>query len=419
MKAPIQTALLVSLLFALPCRAEQPDILVVTFHPQCPGGGGPESLGGIVGALGKVAIGGVIDWVGTLAKAQGEDKSEGVGKGIGYNTFFEIDGKGQITRTVGCLSILRPGRGSEPPAPDSDAARVLARMTGLLKAEAKNVTAAPDFYADFEIVSFDGHQDVFALRILNLYLGHTNISGWSKRERGIDIAISFSVPGSPQQPFASAMFSFSDLEPGKLRSRDNDSLFRSTSGLLPAPPFQQDEQIWVDQAKDRNKEILAYNAAEKLRFQHTAYTEKSPRPLALDTKKLGLINATVTVTENRAGSQFWAAIASAFQSKKDELNTAAVTTLIPEERRAAQLEQESTSITKRNLADSAYSDYLAAKLDAEDKGVALAQLKDNVSFQEKSKATTALLQAQIAANIAARTARIVPLPFPEVVLPVD
>lgn len=414
MKMYTLAALLSLALCGATCRAETgQESLVVSFHAACPGAEKPEGLGTVFGALGKVIVGGVVDWVGVMATAQGEDKRAIVGAGFGNDRFFSLDAQGAVKRTLGCLSVLRPGRGKEQPDAGADAALVNERVRSLFNVPADRVTAPPDFYASFEIISVPAYPEVFALRIVDLYQGRSAISGWGSRERGLALAINFFAQGQPDKPFASTIFSFADVDLGKLRSREQEYMFRSSSGWLAAPPRTDAEKVLLADAEERARELLAYREAEKRQFKDTAYTAGSVPPAPVLPRSFGYVTAAVTVTETRAGSPLWASIGKALSDRKTELNKAITETVIPSERRAAAAAEEEADETNRNQMDTASIAYVEAQLAVVRKREALKALASNASDVDKEEANTALIVAQLNANIAARKAKVVPLPYPD------
>lgn len=452
------------------------DSLVVTFHEACKGSTPPESLASIATALGKIAVGGVIDWVGAMAKAQGEDKSVEIGFGTGGGEFYKIMQDGQIMRSPLCLSIVLPGRGKMQTS-TPDAAQVMLRMHEVLQIPNEQLTV-PDFYADFEITSRPGRQDMFALKITSLYLGRSNISSWSNQQRSLALSIGFSLPSAPDKPFASALFRFSNLDIGKYFSSAKNPLFRSTSGLMLGPTFSQTEEVDLAAAKSLVAARIAYQEeAEKratlaetanakpepeispalftalsqycagfssgrgaqlasgladmcppssyVSASHRAYLreqflnaklmsveQEEPPSFDLE-KRIGLVNATVKVDETRTGSAFWAAIASAYDSQNADLKKAVAARFIPSERRSVETAAADAKIKADNADDDLYIAYVDAQLAVEEATAGVSTLGSQATAIDLARARAELIKAKITANKAARSASVLPLPYPE------
>lgn len=452
------------------------DSLVVTFHETCQGVKPPESLAGIATVLGKIAVGGVIDWVGAMAKTQGEDKTVEIGLGTGMGEFYKIKEDGNVRRSPQCLSIVLPGRG-EKQVSRFESDQVVQRMHEVLEIPTEQL-AAPDFYADFEIISVPGHQDMFALKVYSLYLGRSNISSWNNQQRSLALSIGFNLPSAPDKPFASALFRFADIDIGKFFSRDKNPLFRSSSGLMLGPillpgeesdvaaaqalvamrtSYEQDEGkraalaegtgFKVEQPinpallKAMSQYCASFASGTKvpqvsaptdvcppdnyINASHRAYlkqqflnaklmsTEPVEKPLLKAEKKIGLFNATVKVDETRAGSAFWAAIASAYDSQKADLKQAAAARFIPSERRNAETVAANAKIKADNADDDLYIAYIDAQLGVEEAEADKAALGGQATVIDKTRASAVLLKAKIGANKAARSASVSPLPYPE------
>jgi hypothetical protein len=389
--------LLTAALLPLNCYAadQAAESLLVGFHSECPGGAvsdGPEGLEGIALALGKVAMGGVVDWVGAMASAQGEDKESGIGEGVGHGQFYRINENGTIGRNFGCIWMLRPARPDAGSDDSADAAKVLARLRNMLGDSYGPITDAPDFYAEFDIDTLPHRKDVFALRVLSVYLGRSGISSWSSRERGLTTGVSLYYPNDPKQPFASTAFNFSDLPVGKFVTRENNGLFRMSSGWMSVPSLENGDKTYVNEA------------GALLAWPKTHPPEEQPTRLAV--KAIGLVNVKASVKETQRGSTFWRAVGSAYNSQKSDLKTALGNQLIPSERR----EQ---AILSANAADDLYVKYVGAKLEVDEAQAKLSGLDPKASDIEKNRVQTAVIKAQIAANQAARSAGIT-LPYPSV-----
>ncbi|MBW3499902.1 hypothetical protein [Janthinobacterium sp. NKUCC08_JDC] len=450
------------------------DSLVVTFHEACEGAKSPESLAGIATVLGKMAVGGVIDWVGAMAKAQGEDKSFEIGFGTGGGEFYKIMMDGQVRRSPLCLSVVLPGRGKTQ-ANTPDAAQVMRRMHEVLEIADDQLTV-PDFYADFDIISIPGRQDMFALKMTSLYLGRSNISSWSNQQRSLALSIRFSLPSAPDKPFASALFRFADIDIGKFFSREKNPLFRSTSGLMLGPTFSQAEEIDLAAAKSMVAARTAYEEEAKKRAalaetadakpepefspalfkavseycagfssggaaqpadmcppssyvsaSHRAYlrerflnaklmsVEQEELPSFESEKRIGLVNATVKVDETRTGSAFWAAIASAYDSQNADLKKAVAAHFIPSERRSIEAAAADAKIKTDNADDDLYIAYVEAQLAVEEAAAGVSTLGTQASAIDLARARAELIKAKITANKAARSASVLPLPYPELV----
>lgn len=405
MNRMLKMALLAALLGGT-TAASASDSLVVNFHENCQGGKGKENLGAIGAVLGKIAIGGTVDWVAEMVRAQAEKKVVEIGQGKGYTEFFRISEEGDIWRSKLCMSVLRLGRQPSEAGPDAD--KVVKRVREVLRIDDQKVLAAPDFYADFDIVAVPGRADMFALRAHSLYLGRSSLSAWGSQPRSVILSVAFSLPASPDNVFGSAIFEFADARVGQFWSREQDPLFQASSGLLMAPAFTPDEEVQVR---------LANAVAAQLQAPETAGTEGDAmvEKVALQTaepmktiraQSIGLINAVVKVDETREASSFWKAISGAFESNKEDLKTTSFAQLIPAERRKVAVESD-------NASDDLRSDFLSAKLAVDEQAATFNALGDDASDIEKIKARAALAKAQINANKAARKAGITPLPYPE------
>lgn len=452
------------------------ESLVVAFQDGCPGADRPESLGAVGAVLGKIVIGGVIDWVGAMAKAQGEDKMVEVGNGTGSTEFYKIGTEGDIQRSRSCLSIIRPARHDEPPNNSPDAAKALAAARIALRLAPEKALVAPDFYAEFEIFSLPGRQDMFALEARTLYLGRSEISSWGQQRRSVALSFNFNLPSSPDKPFASTLFRFADVPVGKLITREDDGLFSSTSGLMPAPPLTAAEEADVGAAKATAIALAAFRA-ETLRLTaliESAVTEpvvkaevlnalslycasvlptesvqpgnsaandgcppenyvKAIRQAYLkqrvvdakliaagqgeipssDEKLIGLMNVTAHVDETRNGSAFWAAIGRAYDNQKADLTQVVTKQLIPSERRKAEAVAVDEKIQADNASDDLYLSYVDAQLVVEEAAVAVAALGDKATAIDRARANAELIKARIKLNKAARSALVSPLPYPE------
>lgn len=394
MNKHIAALMLAALLLPLDSNAADsaPESLLVGLHNSCQGGSpaeGLEALGGIGLVLGKVVISGVVDWIGAMATAQGQNKIYDIGEGTGHGQFYRVTDDGKIKRNVGCVWVLRPGHGGATGG--ADGAKVLDRLRTMLADNPGPISDVPDFYAEFDIDTLPDRKDVFALRVLSVYLGHSGFSSWSDKERDLTMALSLYYPDQPKTPFASTAFNFAKIPQGKFISREDNALLSMSSGWMTVPSLENGDKPYVSAANA----LAAWQVGGK--------TEAPP---VVSVKSLGLVNVKAAVKETQQGSQFWAAVASAYGSQKAELKTAIGNQLIPSERR----EQE---VTSANAADDLYVTYVAAKLEVEEAQDKLAKLASSASAIEKIRAQTAVTKAQIAANQAARSADVA-LPYPSV-----
>lgn len=255
MKKQIVAAFLFAV--TLVTAAQAADNLTVSFHKSCPGGQAPESVP-IAAILGKLAIGVAADWVGAMIKAQGTEQTATLGAGTSEGAFYLTRSDGRISRNYGCISLI----GWDPASPSAqntpDEAKAIARIAEVMAPKANQV---PSFYADFEIVSLPGRQDLFALRTLTLYLGKSGISGWTNHKRSVTVALSFNKPGDADKLFASTKFQFPDLPIGKFISREDEPLFRLSSGWLQSPTYSDAEKDTANAATNLAATILANQQA--------------------------------------------------------------------------------------------------------------------------------------------------------------
>ena len=215
--------------------ATEPELQTkVIWASQClgepPGQNRSVLLASLAVALGTKVIGGAVDSAATALKAAGEKKELVRSTASVRTSPYEVTEKSDLRMSVehGCITVVR-GR-FDPPKDDVP---VDSGLTGSIYG-----MRDPVLRFSAKVTPLKG-EPFFVLEPVYLQVPRFEESAlWAPNHRDYSIAISLLAPGGTS-PFASATFSFLNLEAAQEYRREHPMLASSSSGPLAAPPVPE------------------------------------------------------------------------------------------------------------------------------------------------------------------------------------